>query len=160
MLDASLDAIAARPPRLSYDVLADLAAVNKTTLYRNWPDPADLVIEALDTDAGPPPLEPGSDLRSRLRDLAADARRWFETERNRLVVTTTLAMAQHDSRVAAAFDRYWSRRFARLGTDDPAARRAADTLAAQTMFHALVRRRAITDADIETWVEVAMSTLD
>lgn len=151
ILDASLLELSARGPRLSYDVLAEHAAVNKTTLYRNWPDPVDLIVEALDAESGEPLVELSGDTGERLRGLARDAREKL-AQRDRRVIAVIIAAAQNDDRIAAAFQRYWQRRFQVTGPDAE----AAQLLAAQTIFHVLVLGREITDADIDRWVTVAL----
>lgn len=153
ILDSALLELSARGPRLSYDALAERAGVNKTTLYRNWPDPADLVVEALDAESGEPTVRLTGDSRERLRLLAQDARKKLSPPERR-IISVVIAAAQNDARIAEAFHRYWDRRFRVAGPDAD----AAQLLAAQTIFHTLVLGREITDEDIGRWVEVALES--
>ncbi|QVQ52250.1 TetR/AcrR family transcriptional regulator [Spiractinospora alimapuensis] len=151
ILASALLELSERGPRLSYDVLAERAGVNKTTLYRNWPDPVDLIVEALDSESGQPSDDLVGDSAERLRGLARDARERL-SGRDRRIIAVVIAAAQNDDRVAAAFHRYWDRRFRIAGTDAD----AAQLLAAQTLFHVLVLGREITDGDIDRWVAIAL----
>lgn len=151
ILATALLELSERSPRLSYDTLAERADVNKTTLYRNWPDPVDLIVEALDSQSAQPSVELVGDSAERLRGLARDAREKL-AGRDRRIIAVVIAAAQNDDRVAAAFRRYWDRRFRVAGGDA----NAAQLLAAQTLFHVLVLGREITDEDIERWVAMAV----
>jgi len=151
ILASALLELSDRGPRLSYDVLAERAGVNKTTLYRNWPDPIDLVVDALDAETALPSVELTGGTAQRLRGLAQDARIRL-AGRDRRIIAVVIAAAQNDERVAAAFERYWSRRFHVAGQDAEAAR----LLAAQTLFHVLVLGQEITDEDIDRWVAIAL----
>lgn len=153
ILDSALLELSARGPRLSYDVLAERANVNKTTLYRNWPDPTDLIVEALDSESAHPTVTLAGDSSERLTTLAQDAREKL-SPRDRRIIAVVIAAAQNDDRVAAAFHRYWERRFHLAGQDAD----AAQLLAAQTLFHVLVLGRDITDEDIDRWVTIAKQT--
>lgn len=151
ILASALTELSDRGPRLSYDVLAERAGVNKTTLYRNWPDPIDLIVDALDAESAQPSIELTGDTAQRLRGLADDARAKLTT-RDRRIIVVVIAAAQNDDRVAAAFERYWMRRFDVAGEDAGAAR----LLAAQTLFHVLVLGQEVTDEDIDQWVANAV----
>lgn len=151
ILASALLELSQRGPRLSYDLLAERARVNKTTLYRNWPDPIELIVEALDSESGRPDVELSDNSAERLRGLARDARAKF-TQRDVRIVAVVIAAAQNDGRVAEAFERYWQRRFSVAGKDAD----AAQLLAAQTIFHVLVLGREITDEDIDQWVAIAI----
>lgn len=153
ILDSALLELSARGPRLSYDALAERAGVNKTTLYRNWPDPAELIVEALDAESEEPAIRLKGGSRERLRLLAHDAKEKL-SPRERRIIVVVIAAAQNDDRIAQAFHRYWDRRFHVAGDDAE----AAQILAAQTLFHTLVLGRELTNEDIDRWVTIAMQT--
>lgn len=153
ILASALLELSTRGPRLSYDDLAERADVNKTTLYRNWPDPVDLIVEALDAESAEPAAQLVGDSSERLRGLVRDAREKL-SETDRRVIAVVIAAAQNNERVAAAFHRYWDRRFRTAGDRDAD---AAQLLAAQTIFHVLVLGREIADEDIDRWVTIAMN---
>src|SRR5690625_5232587 len=106
ILDSALLELSARGPRLSYDALAERAGVNKTTLYRNWPDPAELIVEALDAESEEPAIRLKGGSRERLRLLAHDAKEKL-SPRERRIIVVVIAAAQNDDRIAQAFHRYW-----------------------------------------------------
>ncbi|AUN41836.1 hypothetical protein ASU32_19010 [Tsukamurella tyrosinosolvens] len=158
MLAAGLAQLAEHPVRLSYDDIANRAGVNKTTIYRNWPDTGSLIADALDAETARAPRIADGPPAARLRALAHDAVRWYRTPANRATVATLLAAAQHETQVAEAFRRYWTRRFAPIdNSDDPRAAAAAELLAAQCTFHTLTRARPVTDEDIERWITAAIA---
>jgi AcrR family transcriptional regulator len=67
--------------RLRVDDVAARSGVNKTTIYRRWPDKADLVCAALKTVGGPPEVPDTGHVRSDLIASFKAAMRGWATER-------------------------------------------------------------------------------
>ena len=73
LLEVTLDLIGERGPTISIDDVAATAGVNKTTIYRRWPDVATLIADAVAAHAATAiPIEPTGDVRADLRRLASD----------------------------------------------------------------------------------------
>ncbi len=79
--------------------LARATGISRSTIYRNWADPAEIVLDAIADDAARPPVEPSGDLR---QDLAA----YLELVRNGLqmphtkLLATRIERAEHEPAVA------------------------------------------------------------
>jgi AcrR family transcriptional regulator len=69
--------------RLRVDDVAERSGVNKTTIYRRWPEKADLVCAALKTVGGPPDVPDTGHVRSDLIASFTAAMRGWATERGR-----------------------------------------------------------------------------
>jgi AcrR family transcriptional regulator len=130
---AALDeAAASGPGRLTMDAIAKRAATARTTLYRRWSDPLDLLLDAL---AAHHPVEqptPGADdLRG---DLIAALRlmvEWGFSPAGRAVTALLADPARDPAVVTALFERVFDRRggtftqtvlrhYAERGAIDPA----------------------------------------
>jgi AcrR family transcriptional regulator len=105
------EAAAAGPGRLTMDAIAKRAATARTTLYRRWSDPLDLLIDAL---AALHPVEqpaPGADdLRG---DLIASLRlmiEWGFSPAGRAVMAIMADPARDPAVVEALFDRVFAAR--------------------------------------------------
>ncbi|WP_112133826.1 TetR/AcrR family transcriptional regulator [Glycomyces dulcitolivorans] len=109
---AALDeAAASGPGRLTMDAIAKRAATARTTLYRRWSDPLDLLLDAL---AAHHPVEqptPGADdLRG---DLIASLRLmvdWGFSPAGRAVMALLADPARDPAVVTALFERVFDRR--------------------------------------------------
>ncbi len=95
--------------RFRYEGVAELAEVNKTTVYRNWPDRAELVIEALSSyDADTVTVKDSGDLRTDLADLLVALADSLSTPRGRAlsnVAATSPASEEVIAIVDAAHER-------------------------------------------------------
>lgn len=69
--------------RLRVEDVASRSGVNKTTIYRRWPDKSDLVCAALRTVGGPPDVPDTGHVRSDLIASFRTAMRGWATERGR-----------------------------------------------------------------------------
>lgn len=81
--------------------LAGETGISRSTIYRNWPDPAEIVLEAISDEAARPPFEPTGDPR---QDLTA----YLELLRIGLgmphtaLLATRIERAEHDPDFAEA----------------------------------------------------------
>ncbi|MFL1379116.1 TetR/AcrR family transcriptional regulator [Nocardiopsis protaetiae] len=101
---------------LRYDQVAELAEVNKTTVYRNWPDRNALVADALATfGADAAPLHDSGDIDADLVDfLEALAAATASTQGRTLL--NAVASARENPELRAIVDEVFDRRLASLRT--------------------------------------------
>jgi AcrR family transcriptional regulator len=95
--------------RLRVDDVAARSGVNKTTIYRRWPEKAGLVCAALKTVGGSPEVPDTGDVRSDLIASFKTAMRGWATERGRglvLVLTTERADPTVDRLSRSVRERY------------------------------------------------------
>ncbi|WP_344128881.1 TetR/AcrR family transcriptional regulator [Saccharopolyspora halophila] len=99
---------------LRYDQVAELAEVNKTSVYRNWPDRSALVADALTTfGADVAPLQDSGDIEADLVDfLEALAAATASTQGRALL--TVVASAREDPELRAIVDEVFERRLSIL----------------------------------------------
>lgn len=90
--------------RFRYEEVAELAGVNKTTVYRNWPDHAELVVEALSSfDADTIAVKDSGDLRTDLADFLMALADSLSTPRGR-ALSNVAASAPANEEVIAIVD--------------------------------------------------------
>jgi len=79
--------------------LAKATGISRSTIYRNWPNPAELVLDAIADDGARPPFEPTGDLR---RDLTAylGLLRIGLGMPHTTLLATRIERAEHDPEVA------------------------------------------------------------
>ena len=80
LLDEGQDAVT--PTRL-----ASLTGISRSTIYRNWGDPADIVFEATGTDTQEPPFEPTGHVRDDLVRYLEAFREMLSTQQGTLLAT-------------------------------------------------------------------------
>ena len=79
--------------------LAELTGISRSTIYRRWPDPDDIVFEAIADDTEEPPFNPSGDTRQ-------DLTRYLEALREGLnafhtgLLATRIDRAEHDPTTA------------------------------------------------------------
>ncbi|WP_406637659.1 TetR/AcrR family transcriptional regulator C-terminal ligand-binding domain-containing protein [Amycolatopsis sp. WGS_07] len=96
--------------RFRYEEVAELAEVNKTTVYRNWPDHVELVIEALSSfDADSVVVKDSGDLRVDLTEFLVAFADSLSTPRGR-ALSNVAASAPTNEEVAAIVDAAHKRR--------------------------------------------------
>jgi AcrR family transcriptional regulator len=146
ILDAALDLIESDGyGRLTMEGVAKRAAVSKQTIYRWWPSPAAVLMEALNERAAT--LVPHRDVGAFERNLRGFIRRTVAGlhDGNAPLVASLRAEAQRDQLFAATFrDQFLARRRAAL-------RAVFDT--------AIQRGELDTDANIDLLVEIAFGTV-
>jgi len=79
--------------------LAALTGVSRSTIYRRWPDPDDIIFEAIADDTDAPPFAPSGDVRqdlTRYLEALRDGLRAFHTG----LLATRIDRAEHDPEVA------------------------------------------------------------
>jgi AcrR family transcriptional regulator len=105
------EAAAAGPGRLTMDAIAKRAATARTTLYRRWSDPLDLLLDALaDLHPVEQPTPSADDLRG---DLIASLRLmidWGFSPAGRAVMAILADPARDPAVVDALFERVFARR--------------------------------------------------
>jgi AcrR family transcriptional regulator len=146
ILDAALDLIETDGyGRLTMEGIAKRAAVSKQTIYRWWPSPATVLMEALNERAAT--LVPDRDLGSFERNLRSFIRRTVAGLHNGSapLVASLMAEAQHDQQFAATFrDQFLARRRAAM----------------RALFdEALQRGELASDTNIDLLVEIAFGTI-
>ncbi|WP_246258449.1 TetR/AcrR family transcriptional regulator [Amycolatopsis anabasis] len=100
--------------RFRYEEVAELAGVNKTTVYRNWPDHVELVIEALSSfDADAVAVKDSGDLRADLADFLVALADSLSTPRGR-ALSNVAASAPANEEVFAIVDAAHERRMATI----------------------------------------------
>ena len=98
---------------LSLESVARRAGVHKTTLYRRWGTREELVLEAMLDKAGAHISIPDTgSLRQDLLELARTAAANAATPEVAAMARAVAAQAPHDSRLAAANERFWDERLA------------------------------------------------
>jgi len=145
ILEAALDLIETDGyGRLTMEGIAKRAAVSKQTIYRWWPSPAAVLMEALNERASM--LIPHRDLGSFEPNLRSFVRRTVAAHKDSgSLVASLMAEAQRDQQFAATFrDQFLARRRAAL-------REVFDT--------AIQRGELDTDASIDLLVEIALGTV-
>jgi AcrR family transcriptional regulator len=146
ILDAALQVIEVDGyGRLTMEGIAKRAAVSKQTVYRWWPSPAAVLMEALNERAST--LVPSRDLGSFERNLRGFIRRTVAGlhDGSAPLVAGLMAEAQRDPQFAATFrDQFLARRRAAL----------------HALFEqALQREQIAPDTDIDLLVEIAFGTI-
>lgn len=111
---ATLDELAERGySALSLESVARRAGVHKTTLYRRWGSREELVLEAMLERAGEHISVPDTgSLRKDLLELARTAAANAASPEVAAMARAVAAGAPHDSRLAAANQRFWVERLA------------------------------------------------
>lgn len=97
--------------------VAKRAQVNKTTVYRRWPNKAALVVELLAsfTSVNVATPDTGS-LRGDLEQLLGDIAAALANRAVRAVLYGTLTGAEESADIRIAQSRFWAERFGRSGT--------------------------------------------
>ncbi|WP_410673551.1 TetR/AcrR family transcriptional regulator C-terminal ligand-binding domain-containing protein [Amycolatopsis sp. cmx-4-68] len=99
---------------LRYDQVAELAEVNKTSVYRNWPDRTTLVADALATyGADAAPLPDSGDLDADLVDFLEALAAATASPRGRALLNVVTS-AREDPELRAVVDEVFDRRSATL----------------------------------------------
>lgn len=99
---------------LSYDQVAELAGVNKTSVYRNWPDRTTLVADALTTfGADAAPLHDSGDLESDLVDFLEALAAATASPQGRALLNVVVS-ARENPELRAVVDKVFDRRLATL----------------------------------------------
>lgn len=101
--------------QLSYEAVATRAGVHRTTVYRRWPDKADLVADAVDLRASREiPIPDTGSLRGDLVALAVSVARTLGGQGGERARATVAAAAASDE-VATQLHAYWGRRMELAG---------------------------------------------
>jgi AcrR family transcriptional regulator len=105
------EAAAAGPGRLTMDAIAKRAATARTTLYRRWSDPLDLLLDALaDLHPVEQPTPSADDLRGDLIDSLRLMIEWGFSPAGRAVMAILADPARDPAVVDALFERVFARR--------------------------------------------------
>lgn len=106
LLEVTLELIAERGPSLSIDDVAATADVNKTTVYRRWPDIGALIADAVKAHASKAiPIESTGDVRADLLRLTADI-----ADNLRSPVGRALRAAAHVEGIEPLRHAFWTER--------------------------------------------------
>lgn len=146
---------------LSYDSLAKRAEINRATLYRNWPEPAELIAEALGSVL--PGLEESGplELREALLTLAHEARAVLRSAPGRTLIANVMAAAQHDPVIGEAIRAYWQARIGHAsevsGVPAKRVRAAVSAVAGRLLFEGLMFQREVPEAELRELIEAAIN---
>ncbi|MEU6133101.1 TetR/AcrR family transcriptional regulator C-terminal ligand-binding domain-containing protein [Saccharopolyspora sp. NPDC047091] len=100
---------------LRYDQVAELAEVNKTSVYRNWPDRDALVADALATfGADAAPLHDSGDVDADLADFLESLAAATASPQGRALLNV-VASARENPELRAVVDEVFDRRLSVLG---------------------------------------------
>lgn len=147
----------------SYQSIATRAGVNKTTIYRNWPDRSELILEAINqavaTQQTPELL---GDLRTDLRRVAEVASVGMTSDTARALAANMMLASLSDERARQAMEQFWRVRFDHLAEGSDYALLLAEGLhliKAQISFEAMLMARTLTEQDLDRFVDVALKAL-
>lgn len=157
---AAVIAELSEPTRLlSYDSLAKRAEINRATLYRNWPEPAELIAEALGSvlpgldDSGP------IELTDAVLILAHEAQAVLRTAPGRILIANVMAAAQHDPVIGEAIQAYWQARIGHAteasGVPAERGRAAVSAVAGRLLFEGLMFQHEVPEAELRALIERA-----
>ncbi len=93
--------------------VAKQAGVHRTTVYRRWPDHADLITDALLEDASTAVAMPDTgEIRGDLELLLGSIAALIDTDNNRAQIRALVADSARSSAIGAVVKRVWTERFA------------------------------------------------
>ena len=139
--------------------LAQLTGVSRSTIYRRWPHPDDIIFEAIADDTNAPPFTPSGDIRQ-------DLTRYLETLREGLqafhttLLATRIDRAEHDPETAETLRRTGANRRDLIADlighprDEFAAAQAL--IVGPLMYQRFLAREEITDELIKLVVDAYM----
>lgn len=155
--------------RVTIEGIAERSGVARSTIYRNWPTKADLLIEAFDQLCAFPDIPDLGSLEDELRLLGAELVRGLSAEAWGRALPSLVGAAAHDpelveaqrmfsdrrrSVVGAAFTRAADRGEISGGVD---VRELAEAFAAGFFFRRLMTHGPLDDALIERQVRTAVA---
>ncbi|MCA1220068.1 TetR/AcrR family transcriptional regulator [Streptomyces sp. 8L] len=156
--------------RFRYEEVAELAGVNKTTVYRNWPDHAELAVEALSSfDADTIAVKDSGDLRADLAGFLVALADSLSTPRGR-ALSHVAASASANEEVTAIVETAHERRMATMHRRLEKAFERGELPPVDVHFltemlsgpvHLLLRRgrRSFSRADAERIVDIVLAGL-
>ena len=159
--------------RLTMEGVAARAGVGKTTIYRRWPNKANLVLDAFFEEVSPPPAF--ADTGNVRADLRRHLRKFVKELNGRLgcKISMLLANGQFDEEMAEAFRARWieprrdeARQVIRRGIERGEIRREVDAdvlvdaLYGPVYFRLLAEHAPLTQHFADALVELVMSGLD
>jgi AcrR family transcriptional regulator len=162
VLDAARELIvgegqeAVTPTRLASDT-----GISRSTIYRRWPEPDDIVLEAIGSDTERPPFEPSGNTREDLTEYLRFLRIGLGMPHT-TILATRIDRAEQDDRTAELLGRMNSMRrqlLADIVGHDPESFDAAHALLVGPLFHQrFLAREPITDRFIDYVVDAYLAT--
>lgn len=141
--------------------IAKATGISRSTIYRNWPDPAEIVLEAIADDGARPPFEPTGDLRHDLTAYLELLRTGLEMPHTKLLATR-IERAERDPETAEKIRVSNTNRrnlMAETFQHPPEKFMAAHALIVGPLFHQrFLAREPITDELIELVVDAYLAT--
>ncbi len=154
ILDEGPDAVT--PTRLS-----QITGIARSTIYRQWTQPADIIFEATAADTDAPPFTPSGDLE---RDLTAylEALRTMLGTHQATLTATQIERAEHSPEAAELLSRVAADRRALiarlLGEDEHDFSEEHALIIGPLMFQRLLARQPISDKLIQLIVDAYVRT--
>ncbi len=113
VFDATLELLAARGYQaLSIEEIADAAGVNKTTIYRNWPNKAKLIqAAALDRSSIAIRVRPSGDLERDLAEMLQSVAHYITSPVGHALIVSAINGSGHTA-ARQDFTEFWAIRFA------------------------------------------------
>jgi AcrR family transcriptional regulator len=162
VLAAARDLLAGEgPAAVTPTRLARETGVSRSTIYRNWPDPAEIVLDAIADEGARSPFEPTGDLRTDLTAYLALLRDGLEMPHTTLLATR-IERAEHDPDMARTVrNSNTVRRRIIAGILDQTPEQFADAhslVVGPLFFQRILAREPITDELIELVVDAYFAT--
>lgn len=76
--------------------LTEMTGISRSTIYRHWADPTDIIFEATALDVERPPFAPTGDVATDLRSYLVALRSMLESDQGKLLATQ-MDRANHDA---------------------------------------------------------------
>ena len=149
----------------SIEAIAQRAGVARSTIYRNWPTRADLLLEAVGSELDPIESLAMGNLRADLAAIATHLAELLTSQRMGSVVASIILEARRDSELEELRQRFLASRRDAMNAvigaavargdlpPDTDVQRAGDDLAAQVLFQVLVLRADFDSSRVMDYVD-------
>lgn len=84
--------------------LTEITRISRSTIYRHWREPSDIIFEAAGTPPEEPPFTPSGDRRADVVHYLEELRKMLNSQRGTLLATQ-LDRAEHDAHAAESMQR-------------------------------------------------------
>lgn len=155
--------------RLTVEAVAERSGVARSTIYRNWPDRSQLLIDGFDMMCAFPQIPDLGSMEDELRFLADELRRGLHDSGWALALPSLVGAARHDDELTAAQRRFSEQRQAATGaifvraasrgelTSGRDPRQLAELFAARFFFRFLMTRAPIDDGFVDDQIDAIVT---